>query len=197
VAHAETAAVRGTVGEFRKITTSRQGQATGPIRASRDQRRLAENSTCLTGFFAIAKSRPAARILTPCAAPRSASSRIILENKLRLPLRSLFARPTRRLILRPKGTCLAGGVIQQLMSFFNDRLKVYCVSAATRYDLIDAVFCFGSRRSPPDCIPRRGHFKRSFDTEEGKNLLAGYRRATNILRAEEKKRRAGSLRRRI
>ena len=73
-----------------------------------------------------------------------------------------------------------------LLAFFHDRLKVYLRELGARYDLIDAVIT-------PDAddlltITRRvealGHF---LDTEDGKNLLAGTKRAANILAAEEKK----------
>ncbi|MGF7008613.1 glycine--tRNA ligase subunit beta [Aminobacter sp. BE322] len=73
-----------------------------------------------------------------------------------------------------------------LLAFFHDRLKVYLRELGARYDLIDAVIT-------PDAddlltITRRvealGHF---LDSDDGRNLLAGTKRAANILAAEEKK----------
>jgi glycyl-tRNA synthetase beta chain len=77
-------------------------------------------------------------------------------------------------------------VTQDLLSFFHDRLKVYLRDQGARHDLIDAVIT-------PDSddlltIVRRVEALGSFlDSEDGKNLLAGTKRAANILAAEEKK----------
>ncbi len=73
-----------------------------------------------------------------------------------------------------------------LLSFFHDRLKVYLRDKGARHDLIDAVLT-------PDSddllqIVRKVEALGSLlDTEAGKNLLAGTKRAANILAAEEKK----------
>lgn len=76
-----------------------------------------------------------------------------------------------------------------LLSFFHDRLKVMLRDQGARHDLVDAVL--GEGASANDdllLITRRvAALGRFLDTEDGKNLLAGYRRAANILKAEEKK----------
>jgi glycyl-tRNA synthetase beta chain len=121
--------------------------------------------------------------------------------------------------------------IDDLLSFFHDRLKVYLREHGARHDLIDAVLASGSAISPlegemsakpteggapsaishgtppsalPGISPSRGEIGSSnddlltivrrvealgtfLDTEDGKNLLAGAKRAANILAAEEKK----------
>ena len=154
---------------------------------------LADKLDLLTGFFAIGEKPTGSK--DPYALRRAALGviAIILENKLRLPLRSLFAKAYAQADLTAKGDVLtAKGDVsrpeelsKQLMSFFNDRLKVYLRERGTRYDLIDAVFALGE----DDLlliVSRVEALQRFLDTEEGKNLLAGYRRATNILRAEEK-----------
>lgn len=147
---------------------------------------LADKLDLLTGFFAIGEKPTGSK--DPYALRRAALGviAIILENKLRLPLRSLFAKAYAQADLTAKGDVSRPEELsKQLMSFFNDRLKVYLRERGTRYDLIDAVFALGE----DDLlliVSRVEALQRFLDTEEGKNLLAGYRRATNILRAEEK-----------
>ncbi|MEI9411291.1 glycine--tRNA ligase subunit beta [Mesorhizobium salmacidum] len=76
-----------------------------------------------------------------------------------------------------------------LLSFFHDRLKVYLRDQGARHDLIDAVITPQSDDLLQ--IVRRVEALGSFlDTEDGKNLLAGTKRAANILAAEEKKKTA-------
>lgn len=76
-----------------------------------------------------------------------------------------------------------------LLSFFHDRLKIMLRDRGARHDLVDAVI--GDGPSDNDdllLITRRvAALGRFLDTEDGKNLLAGYKRAANILKAEEKK----------
>ena len=75
---------------------------------------------------------------------------------------------------------------QSLLSFFHDRLKVYLRDQGARHDLIDAVITPAS--DDLLTIVRRVEALVSFlDSEDGKNLLAGTKRAANILAAEEKK----------
>ncbi|MFC3217802.1 glycine--tRNA ligase subunit beta [Tianweitania populi] len=75
-----------------------------------------------------------------------------------------------------------------LLSFFHDRLKVYLRDRGARHDLIDAVLATDSANDDLLLIVRRVEALGTFlDTEDGKNLLAGTKRAANILAAEEKK----------
>jgi glycyl-tRNA synthetase beta chain len=74
-----------------------------------------------------------------------------------------------------------------LLAFFADRLKVYLREKGARYDLIDAVFALQHQDDLLVIVRRVEALGSLLDTEDGKNLLAGYRRAANILRAEEKK----------
>ncbi|MFB9983515.1 glycine--tRNA ligase subunit beta [Mesorhizobium kowhaii] len=79
--------------------------------------------------------------------------------------------------------------IADLLAFFHDRLKVYLRDQGARHDLIDAVITPQSDDLLQ--IVRRVEALGSFlDTEDGKNLLAGAKRAANILAAEEKKKTA-------
>nr|WP_321359040.1 glycine--tRNA ligase subunit beta [uncultured Hyphomonas sp.] len=76
--------------------------------------------------------------------------------------------------------------IADLLSFFADRLKQYLRDQGQRHDLIDAVFALGE--DDLVLITKRVEALGAFlGTEDGANLLAGYKRAANILRAEEKK----------
>ncbi|WP_112663236.1 glycine--tRNA ligase subunit beta [Microvirga flavescens] len=74
-----------------------------------------------------------------------------------------------------------------LSSFFADRLKVYLRDQGARHDLIDAVFSLEGQDDLLMIVRRVEALGGFLETEDGKNLLAGYRRAANILRIEEKK----------
>lgn len=76
--------------------------------------------------------------------------------------------------------------IEDLLAFFADRLKQYLRDQGQRHDLIDAVFALGE--DDLVLIVKRVEALAAFlDSEDGVNLLAGFKRAANILRAEEKK----------
>jgi glycyl-tRNA synthetase beta chain len=80
-----------------------------------------------------------------------------------------------------------------LLAFFADRLKIYLREKGERHDLIDAVFALPGQDDLTMIVRRVEALGRLLDTEDGKNLLMGYRRAANILRAEEKKDGAGAF----
>jgi glycyl-tRNA synthetase beta chain len=74
-----------------------------------------------------------------------------------------------------------------ILDFFADRLKVQQREAGVRHDLIDAVFALGGEDDLVRLLARVKALQAFVETGEGANLLAGYRRAANILRAEAKK----------
>lgn len=74
-----------------------------------------------------------------------------------------------------------------LLSFFADRLKVYLREQGARYDLIDAVFALPGQDDLLMIVKRVDALSKFLDTDDGKNLLAGIKRANNILKIEEKK----------
>ncbi|HPF23626.1 MAG TPA: glycine--tRNA ligase subunit beta, partial [Hyphomonas sp.] len=83
-------------------------------------------------------------------------------------------------------SCEVSNRTNDLLSFFADRLKQVLRDEGQRHDLIDAVFALGE----DDLVlitKRVGALGDFLGTEDGKNLLAGYKRAANILKAEEKK----------
>ena len=126
---------------------------------------LADKLDALTGFFA-AGEKPTGSS-DPFALRRAALGiiRILLENKLRLPL----------------------NVSDELLSFFADRLKVALKEKGIRHDLIDAVFALGHEDDLVRLVARVEALQAFLKTEDGVTLLAGYKRAANILKAEEKK----------
>jgi glycyl-tRNA synthetase beta chain len=155
---------------------------------------LADKLDLLTGFFTIDEKPTGSK--DPYALRRAALGIIalILENKLRLPLRSFFEMAIAQADFRGKGDLShPEELFDQLISFFSERLKVYLRERGTRYDLIDAVFALPDQDDLLLIVSRVAALQRFLDTDDGKNLLAGYRRAANILRAEEKKDGAGAF----
>ncbi|MCZ4429620.1 glycine--tRNA ligase subunit beta [Agrobacterium sp. SOY23] len=128
---------------------------------------LADKLDTLVGFWAIDEKPTGSK--DPFALRRAALGvvRILLEKNVRLPLLSVAKDP-------------------DLLSFFHDRLKVYLRDLGARYDLIDAVLTPES--DDLLMIARRVEALTAFITgEDGRNLLAGAKRATQLLAAEEKK----------
>jgi glycyl-tRNA synthetase beta chain len=74
-----------------------------------------------------------------------------------------------------------------LLAFFADRLKVQLREEGARHDLVDAVFALDGQDDLVLIVRRVDALGKFLATEDGKNLLAGYKRATNIIRIEEKR----------
>jgi glycyl-tRNA synthetase beta chain len=74
-----------------------------------------------------------------------------------------------------------------LLVFFADRLKVQLREQGARHDLVDAVFALEGQDDLLMVVRRVEALGKFLDTDDGKNLLAGVKRAANILRIEEKK----------
>jgi glycyl-tRNA synthetase beta chain len=77
--------------------------------------------------------------------------------------------------------------IVELLAFFADRLKVQLREQGARYDLVDAVFALEGQDDLLMVVGRVEALGKFLDTDDGKNLLTGTKRAANILRIEEKK----------
>jgi glycyl-tRNA synthetase beta chain len=73
------------------------------------------------------------------------------------------------------------------LAFFADRLKVQLRDQGARHDLVDAVFSLGGQDDLLLVVRRVDALGKFLDTDDGKNLLAGTKRASNILAIEEKK----------
>jgi len=71
-----------------------------------------------------------------------------------------------------------------LLTFFADRLKVQQREAGVRHDLIDAVFALGGEDDLVRLLARVHALQAFVGSEDGQNLLAGYKRAANILKKE-------------
>lgn len=169
---------------------------------------LADKIDSLVGFFAIDEKPTGSK--DPFALRRSALGviRLILENNLRIELQGVFGtsllqyfaqieglREELELRSMGDGSNLTEALTEandmlmssELMNFFTDRLKVHLKERGTSHDLIDAVISQGSEDDLVRLIKRVDALQEFLATEDGKNLLAGYRRAANILRIEEKK----------
>jgi glycyl-tRNA synthetase beta chain len=112
--------------------------------------------------------------------------RILLENNLRLPLRKVLSASEFSFAARDGGVA---GVprIDDLLDFFADRLKVALREKGVRHDLIDAVFALGDEDDLVRLVRRVEALQSFLKSDDGANLLVGYRRAANILKIEEKK----------
>jgi glycyl-tRNA synthetase beta chain len=77
--------------------------------------------------------------------------------------------------------------LMDLIDFFADRMKVYLKDQGARHDLIDAIFALGGQNDLLMIVRRVEALSKFLETDDGKNLLAGVKRATNIVKAEEKK----------
>src|SRR2546427_5534844 len=78
-------------------------------------------------------------------------------------------------------------LVPALPPFSADRLKVQWREQGARHDLVDAVFSLSGQDDLLMIVRRVEALGKFLDTDDGKNLLAGYKRATNIIRIEEKK----------
>ncbi|MGH6835501.1 MAG: glycine--tRNA ligase subunit beta [Methylocella sp.] len=157
---------------------------------------LADKLYTLTGFFRIGEKPTGSK--DPYALRRAALGVIalVLENRLRLPLRSHFAVAFAQTTFVDTEDAAVGvreDLFDELMGFFGERLKVYLRERGARYDLIDAVFALPGQDDLLLIVSRVEALGRFLDTDDGKNLIAGYRRAANILRAEEKNDGAGAF----
>jgi len=143
---------------------------------------LADKLDTLAGFWAIDEKPTGSK--DPYALRRAALGviRIVLENNLRLRLDAVVAGAQGAL----PGGANAGARVD-LLAFFADRLKVYLRDKGARHDLIDAVFALDGQDDLLMIVKRVEALAAFLESEDGKNLLAGYKRAANILKAEEKK----------
>lgn len=143
---------------------------------------LAEKLDTVVGFFGIDEKPTGSK--DPFALRRAALGiiRLIVENKLRLGLVELCGVSARQY----KG-CDLSDAGQDLGNFFSDRLTVHLKEQGVRHDLITAVFALKGEDDLVRLLARIDALKTFLDTQDGQDLLSGYKRAVNILKAEEKK----------
>ena len=153
---------------------------------------LADKLDTLVGFFAIDEKPTGSK--DPFALRRAALGviRLVLENDARLPLETQFITALAA-IDADRAIASQAMLGIELSRFFIDRLKVMLRDGGARHDLVDAIVEAAKDsegRVDDDLvrIVRRVEALAAFlATDDGANLLAGYKRASNILRAEEKK----------
>lgn len=148
---------------------------------------LADKIDTLASFWVIDEKPTGSK--DPYALRRAALGviRIILENDIRLPLRAILTDAINVRATHGTATLDPPGMAASLLSFFADRLKVVLKEKGVRHDLIDAVFALGGEDDLVRLVKRVEALQKFLSTDDGANLLAGYKRATNILRIEEKK----------
>ena len=178
---------------------------------------LADKLDTLISMFAIGEKPTGSK--DPFALRRAALGviRTILENNIRLPLKSLFAAPPVKIIALQKAhdklakqtevslheahkvgkylvvnesACedapIPENLTAMLYEFFADRLKVQLKESGIRHDVIAAVMADGDD-DLVRIVKKATAVQDFINTDDGKNLLAGYKRAANILAIEEKK----------
>ncbi|MGN6116205.1 MAG: glycine--tRNA ligase subunit beta, partial [Nitrobacter sp.] len=136
---------------------------------------LADKIDILTGFWAIDEKPTGSK--DPFALRRAALGviRLVADNGIRMPLLPIF------------GKTAKSHDRNDLLSFFADRLKVQLREQGARHDLVDAVFALEGQDDLLMVMRRVEALGKFLDTDDGKNLLAGTKRASNILAIEEKK----------
>ena len=150
---------------------------------------LADKFDTLVGFWAVDEKPTGSK--DPYALRRAALGiiRLVLDNKIRLPLIETTKSAAAGLV---KPSIRDAAVNQKqlpvdLLGFFADRLKVQLREQGARHDLVDAVFALEGQDDLLLIVRRVEALGQFLDSEDGKNLLGGYKRATNIIRIEEKK----------
>ncbi len=146
---------------------------------------LADKIDTLVGFFAIDDKPTGSK--DPYALRRAALGviRLVLENGLRLPLSAVFTAAHGAYTVG--GFAASDSVSGDLIAFFADRLKVVLREQGVRHDLVDAVFALGGGDDLVRLLARVKALQAFVGSDEGANLLAAYKRASNIVRIEEKK----------
>ena len=170
---------------------------------------LADKLDTLVGFFTIDEKPTGSK--DPFALRRAVLSviSILQNNAIRLPLMPLLLKASRKDVtgyadqpflledvalrafygrnateLQLCSSSILSGNGLALLDFFADRLKVQQREAGVRHDLIDAVFALGGEDDLVRLLARVHALQGFITTEDGTNLLAGYKRAANILKKE-------------
>lgn len=151
---------------------------------------LADKIDMLAGFFAIGEKPTGSR--DPYALRRAGLGviRVLIENGLRVPLGALFREAIAgypAAVGRDANGDTVDRVARELLEFLAERLKVHLRAQSVRHDLIAAVFALGGEDDLVRLLARVDALKHFLDTDDGANLLTAYRRASNIVRIEEKR----------
>ena len=168
----ETAAVAAAAQEHYAPLGPSDDVPTAPVSVAVS---LADKIDTLTGFWAIDEKPTGSK--DPFALRRAALGviRLVIENDKSLALNSVFA------IANDKADSA------NLLSFFHDRLKVYLREQGVRHDVIDACIAMEGNDDLGLLVKRAVALEAFMKTEDGTNLLQGFKRANNILSKEEEK----------
>ncbi len=133
---------------------------------------LADKLDTLTGFWAIDEKPTGSK--DPFALRRAALgvTRLILDNDLTISLTKLFGETEWS---------------ANLLGFFHDRLKVYLKDQGIRHDIIDACIAMDGSDDLTLLVKRAKALAATLSTDDGENLIQGFKRANNILTIEEAK----------
>jgi glycyl-tRNA synthetase beta chain len=151
---------------------------------------LADKIDTLAGFFAIDEKPTGSK--DPYGLRRAALGviRLIVENGLRVrlsaPFGAAFEAYTKTLPEIAQSTRSGDEVARELLEFFADRLKAHLREAGVRHDLVSAVFALGDEDDLVRLLARVGALSAFLASPDGANLLTAYKRASNIVRREEK-----------
>ena len=143
---------------------------------------LAEKIDKLTGFWAIDEKPTGSK--DPFALRRAALGviRILVENDVSLPLYKVLGQSAEIVGERDAGTADTGDIL----SFIHDRLKVYLRDQGIRHDIIDACIAMDGSDDLTLLVKRARALSETLKTDDGENLIQGFKRANNILsQAEE------------
>ena len=134
---------------------------------------LSDKIDTLTGFWAIDEKPTGSK--DPFALRRAALGviRLVLENGLTLKLSGVFTKAN------------AKADANDLLSFFHDRLKVYLRDQGIRHDVIDACLAMAGNDDIALLVKRAGALQDFLSTDDGENLIQGFKRASNILTQAE------------
>jgi glycyl-tRNA synthetase beta chain len=145
---------------------------------------LADKLDTLVGFWAIDEKPTGSK--DPFALRRAALGviRLLIDNGLRLKLQSVAGVHFAAIHASAQPDTAKAA---DLLAFFADRLKGQLREQGARHDLVDAVFALGGQDDLLMVVRRVDALAKFLDSDDGKNLLAGTKRANNILAIEEKK----------
>ncbi len=148
---------------------------------------LADRIDMLAGFWAADEKPTGSR--DPFALRRAALGliRTILANRIRLPLAAFIEQQVRLSPAFDGTEEEAQNITRDLLAFIRERLKIHLRDEGHRHDLLDAVFAAGEQDDLLLVLLRLEALENFLKTAEGADLLAGIKRALNILKIEEKK----------
>ena len=148
---------------------------------------LADKLDTLVGFFAVDEKPTGSK--DPFALRRAALGviRLILQNNLRLNLQEAIFSSLKLYANELPEAVDSGRVALNLVAFIADRLKVHLKDDGIRHDHIDAVFGISGDDDLVRLVARMKALGEFLGSDDGANLLTAFKRASNIVKAEEKK----------